>query len=296
MAEITRKRTAELLRKVFEILLEFPEGLQAKDVLQRVAQALPPSDFEKGNVASGTLRFDKVVRFSTIPAVHAGWLFKDKGRWIVTEDGKQAFQRLKDPEAFGREARKLDQERMSERLKTPAEDEIDAPEVSGALEELDLEEAEDSARTRIQTYLQKMPPYDFQRLVAALLRAIGYHVAWVAPPGPDKGIDIVAYTDALGTAVPRMKIQVKRQAEKINVGEMRSFMAILSEYDVGIFVSLGGFTSEAQSEARTQHNRRVTLIALQELLDLWVKHYSKIEENERKLLPLKPVYYLATTA
>ena len=43
-----------------------------------------------------------------------------------------------------------------------------------------------------------MPPYQFQDLVAALLRAMGYHVAWVAPPGKDGGTDIVAYTDPLG--------------------------------------------------------------------------------------------------
>lgn len=88
-------------------------------------------------------------------------------------------------------------------------------------------------------------------------------------------------------------MQVKRRADKISVDGVRSFMAILSEHDVGIFVSLGGFTSDAESEARTQHNRRVTLLGLERLFDLWVEHYSKIDESDRKLLPLKPVHYLA---
>jgi len=62
---------------------------------------------------------------------------------------------------------------------------------------------------------------------------------------------------------------------------------------VGIFVSTGGFTSEAESEARTQERRKVTLLDLEKLFDLWVQHYDKIAEVDKRLLPLKPVYYLA---
>jgi hypothetical protein len=31
MAEITRRRTGEMLRKLFEVLLPVPEGMQARD-------------------------------------------------------------------------------------------------------------------------------------------------------------------------------------------------------------------------------------------------------------------------
>ncbi len=140
-----------------------------------------------------------------------------------------------------------------------------------------------------------MNPYDFQNLVAALLRAMGYHVSWVAPPGPDKGIDILAHTDPLGTSVPRIKVQVKRREDKVTVEGLRSFMALLGDQDVGIFVSTGGFTSEAESEARTQEKRKVTLLDLEKLFDLWVQHYDRVAEADKRLLPLKPVYYLAPT-
>ena len=60
-----------------------------------------------------------------------------------------------------------------------------------------IEEAEEAAWAEIEKYLQNMPPYDFQNLVAAPLRAMDYHVSWIAPPGPDKGIDILAHTDPL---------------------------------------------------------------------------------------------------
>ena len=48
-----------------------------------------------------------------------------------------------------------------------------------------------------------------------------------------------------------------------------------------------------QTEARTQEKRRVTLIGLERLFDLWVEHYERLPEDGKKLLPLKSVYYLA---
>ena len=35
----------------------------------------------------------------------------------------------------------------------------------------------------VEERLKVMGPYDFQNLVAGLLRGMGYHVAWVAPRG-----------------------------------------------------------------------------------------------------------------
>ena len=144
-----------------------------------------------------------------------------------------------------------------------------------------------------QAYLERMDPYDFQNLVAALLRAMDYHVSWVAPPGPDGGTDIIAQTDPLGAKGPRIKVQVKRRADKVGAVELRSFMAVLGDQDIGIFISVAGFTSEAEKEARTQEKRRVSLLDLSALFELWKEHYAAIPEAERQLLPLRPVYYLA---
>jgi restriction system protein len=122
---------------------------------------------------------------------------------------------------------------------------------------------------------------------------MGYHVAWIAPPGPDRGIDVIAHTDPLGISGPRIKVQVKRTDGRIPVKDIRSFLAVLSDGDVGLFVALGGFTAEAENEARHQEKRRIMLLDLKQLFDLWVEHYAKIPDPERSLLPLKPVWFLA---
>jgi restriction system protein len=229
-----------------------------------------------------------MARFATIGPVKAGWLIKSKGTWTATDEGKKAFERFQDPEEFEKESRRLYRKWAESQPGTVEEVAEGAPDAAGA-----IEEAEETAWAEIEEYMQNMPPYDFQNLVAGLLRAMGYHVSWIAPPGPDKGIDILAHTDPLGTSVPRIKVQVKRREGKITAEGLRSFLAVLGDQDVGIFVSTGGFTSEAESEARTQERRKITLIDLEKLFDLWVQHYDKLAESDKRLLPLRPVYYLA---
>jgi restriction system protein len=291
MADITAKRKGELLRGLFKVLLPNPEGLQAKSVLQELEKIVPPTGFEaacypdKPNVR----RYEKVVRFSTITTVKAGWLQKDKGLWSLTEEGRAAYQKHSDPEAFFRESSRLYRQWKHEKPEMINEV-LEEESVESATS---VEEAEESAWAEIEEHLSRMNPYDFQQLVAGLLRGMGYHVVWVAPPGPDKGIDVLAHTDPLGFKDPRIKVQVKRQSDKTSVHGIRSFMAVLGDGDVGLFVCTGGFTKDAQDEARNQERRRLMLIDLRRFFDLWVEHYMNIPEDYRRLLPLKAVHFLA---
>ena len=121
---------------------------------------------------------------------------------------------------------------------------------------------------------------------------MGYHVDWVAPPGPDRGIDIFAHQDPLGVSGPRIKVQVKRQSSRVDVKDVRGFIAVLGEGDIGVFVSIGGFTRDAENEVRRLENRRVMLVDIERLVGLWIEHYKTIPEEFRRLLPLIPVYFL----
>jgi len=218
-------------------------------------------------------------------------LVKEKGLWTVTEDGKKAYQKYKEPDQFYRIAQKLYREW---KLNRPDTTDV---EVEGKVDEkraaITFEEAEEQAWGEIEDYLRNMNPYDFQKLVASLLKAMGYHVTWIAPPGKDGGVDVLAWNDPLGTKPPRIKVQVKREQNAVNVSVLRSFMALLGDSDVGIFVCTGGFTKDAQDEARTQQSRQVTLINLERLFELWVEHRGNLDEEARDLFPLKPIYFLS---
>jgi restriction system protein len=299
MAEITRRRTGELLRELFALLLPQPQGLRASEALQALARKVTLTPYEAGHYESGARRFEKIVRFATVDCVKAGWLLKDKGVWSITDEGRRAYAELPDPEAFYRRACQL----YAEWKASQPDSEVGVKSAGVAADEpvestakavsVTFEEAEEQAWAEISQYLRSMNPYAFQDLVADLLRAMSYHVSWVSPPGKDGGLDILAWPDALGTRLPRIKVQVKRQQQAVNVDGLRSFMALLGDDDVGLFVCTGGFTRDAETEARTQEKRRVTLIDLDKLFDLWDEHYGKLTDEARRRLPLRSIRFLA---
>ena len=281
------------MRKLFGILQAQPEGMRAADALHLLEQQVELTPYEAGDYASGGRRFEKIVRFATVDTVKAGWLVKDKGVWTVTGEGSRAFAQFSGPEQFYAQAVRLyAQWKKSQPL--PDTDEADDS-VAENLAGITLEEAEEMAWSEISSHLAGMPPYEFQELVAALLVAMGYHVAWIAPPGKDGGVDVIAYNDPLGTRAPRIKVQVKRNANspRIDVMGLRSFMAVLGEGDVGLFVALSGFTRDADLEARQSH-RRITLIDANQLVELWTRHYVQLDDAARRRFPLKPVWFLAS--
>ena len=293
MADVTVFRMGQMLRGVFELLQASPDGMAAKDVLEALVEKLPPTEYELGTYKGGGRRYEKIVRWSTVDTVKAGWLTKSKGRWTLTDEGRAAEKEYKNPEEFYREASRLYRRwKASRDAKTPEPEEAEVESEAEHVRQT-FEEAEEQAWHEVEEHLQRMNPYDFQNLVAGLLRAMGFYVSWVAPAGKDGGLDLLAWSDPLGTRPPRIKVQVKRRREAAAVDAIRSFMAVLGDGDVGLFVSLGGFTRDAEETARAQERRQLTLINLERLFDLWVEHYDKLKERDRALLPLRPIYFLA---
>lgn len=109
MAEITGKRIGEFQRGVLKILLDQPEALPVKEILHRMEQLVPPTSFEQMDYPKnpGMRRYEKTIRFATIAPVKAGWLIKAKGKWYLTEEGKNAYSKYPNPEDCSREANRL---------------------------------------------------------------------------------------------------------------------------------------------------------------------------------------------
>lgn len=289
MANVTIGRTGEHIKKLFAILIENPDGIKAKDALSTLINRTELTEFEKGDYPSGGMRFEKIVRFATVDCVKAGWMVKDRGTWNITEAGLEAYNAYDSPEELYRDATKLYREWKKNRPDIDQEDEV-IEEISATIT---FEEAEEWAWSEIEDFIGKMHPYEFQRMVARLLKAMGYHVSWISPPGKDGGIDIFAWNDPLGTKPPQIKVQVKREKSAVNVGVLRSFMALLGQNDVGIFVNTGGFTRDAANEARLQQGRQITLIDLERFFELWIEFIGELGQDALDMFPLKPIYFLS---
>ncbi len=124
---------------------------------------------------------------------------------------------------------------------------------------------------------------------------MGYHVPFVAPPGRDGSIDIIAYKDPLGTSAPRIKVQVKHREQKLAVREVRELEGLLrKEGDIGLIVSSSGLTAEVEREIRAS-TKHIETMDLNRLIQLWQQHYDTIREPGKALLPLVRLYFLAPT-
>src|SRR5512136_2122947 len=109
MTEVTLGRIGELLRSVLELLWNKPEGMPAKELMAYLPQVAELTEDEKAYaVPNGIPRYEKIVRLSTIPLVHAGWLVKNnKGRWYITEAGREACRNFPNAQELYKEALRL---------------------------------------------------------------------------------------------------------------------------------------------------------------------------------------------
>ena len=80
---------------------------------------------------------------------------------------------------------------------------------------------------------------------------------------------------------------------KVNVAEVRAMEGVLRKSgDMGLIVSSGGFTSDAEREIQVS-SKHIEAMNLDRLIGLWETHYDQVNEQGKLLLPLVKVSFLA---
>jgi len=268
----TRTLAAKLIYAAMSILRDSGGEMPMRDMMVGVEKAVDLSDWAKERYEkSGYIRWQSVLHFYSIDCVKAGYIVKKKGVWYLTHEGEDALKLgpTKLLESATQAYRKWKTEQSAD---TNGENE----DIAVKDTTVTLEEVEQIAMDGLESYISEKNAYEFQDLVAALLRGMGYYTPFVAPRGKDGGIDVVAYRDPLGTDSPRIQVQVKHRESSASVQEVRQLMGLLQkEGDVGIFVSTGGFTSDAKRAARSSHVH-VELIDLTRFITLWQEFYENL--------------------
>ena len=285
----SRFLASKVIYAAFQILKDHGNEMKMRDLMVEVEKKVDLNEWEKERYEkSGYIRWQSILHFFSIDCVKAEFLIKKKGTWYLTPEGEEAISlgRVKLLETITIAYRKW----KSEQPEDTEDAEADTDEATTSMA---FEEIEQIAMDGLEKFIQKKNAYEFQDLVAALLRAMGYYTPFVAPRGKDGGIDVIAYQDPLGTESPRIQVQIKHRETSANVQEIRQLMGLLQKAgDVGIFVSSGGFTSDAKSAARTSHIH-IELIDLARFISLWQDFYNKMSDEDKSLLPLTPIYFLA---
>jgi len=134
---------------------------------------------------------------------------------------------------------------------------------------------------------QELKGHPLADLVAHLLETMGYRTR-VSPPGPDRGVDIVAHRDELGFEPPIIKVQVKSKDGTVGDPEVSALYGKVSGSEFGLLVTLGTYSNQARSFAEGKSNLR--LIDGSDLVDLLLLHYEQLDSRYKGLLPLRRVY------
>jgi len=288
----SRSLAAKVIFAALQILKEKGGEAAGRDVIAEVEKRVSLDEWAKATYEkSGYIRWQSILHFFSIDCIKAGFLIKKKGVWYLTPEGEKAL-KLGD-EGLLRAATDAYQKWKEENQPQEGNGDQDVSEKGQQGQEATIHEIEQLAIEGLKKQIDLKNPYEFQELVAALLRGMGYYTPFVAPKGKDGGIDVIAYRDPLGTVSPRIKVQIKHRDTAATVQEVRQLMGLLQkDGDVGMFVSSGGFTSDATTTARGAHIH-VELVDGGRFIALWQEFYPKLTDEDKSLLSLVPLFFYA---
>ena len=284
----------------FKILKEAGGEMRGKEVVDRIRETVEFNDYEKHRYEkTGYIRWESILHFYTIDCMKAGFLRKQNGIWYLTEEGEGVLKLGPEKllEIATKKYREWDAKNKKEKDTEESDEDLEIESTEDKIQKQSalLEQYETSALEGIRDFLIDKNPYEFQDMVAILLRAMGYHISHISPKGRDGGIDIIAYTDPLGVKPPRIIVQVKHRPEsKISSDDIQRLAGTMKRStDVGIFTTSGGFSPYAINEARST-DKHIELIDFERFVSLWEEYYNKMTDEEKNKLPLHPIYFLGS--
>lgn len=266
-------------------------SIPAKEIYPFVNENVELTDWEKEPAGKMQyIRWTNSFQFYSIDYQKAGFIIKKSGTWYITPEGEKIMK--KTPEEVMNIANDAYHEwrRLNPKDDSPEEEPNDETAEKDNAMNLDLLESD--AREGIRQFIVSKSPYEFQDMVAALLRAMDYHAPFIAPKGKDGGIDIIAYLDPLGAKTPRIKVQVKHKPETaIGASEVRALSGVLKAGDIALFVTSGTYSADARNAA-SGNDKFIRLIDGNDFIDMWQKYYDKMTDDDKNMLPLKRISFL----
>lgn len=290
----TKACAAKTLYAVMQEMKRRGGSIPSKDIYPFIEANVDLNEWEREPAGKMKyIRWSNSFQFYSIDYVKAGFIVKANGNWYLTPEGEAVLKKSKEEvmmianDAYHEWKRKRD---LEEEKAGGRSDE----EAAEAVRPVDLDLLESNADEGLRQYIATKNPYEFQFMVAALLRAMGYHTPFVAPRGKDGGIDVIAYVDPLGAQTPRVKVQVKHKPESsIGASDIRALIGVLREGDIGLFVTSGTFSQDAKTASSTSP-KFVRLIDGQVFIDMWKEFYDKMPDEDKNMLPLKRIAFLGS--
>jgi restriction endonuclease Mrr len=141
--------------------------------------------------------------------------------------------------------------------------------------------------------LYEIDPFQFEYLIADLLKEIGYENVEVTRRSGDKGIDINGNLTMDGITNVKTVIQVKRFKKGNNIsGSIITQLRGSAEVDQrGLVITTSDFTKDAVSEAIAPNKMPVSLVNGEKLLALLIKYEIGIKKENIPVYSLNNEYF-----
>lgn len=268
-------------------LSQTPRGqLRRSELMAAIERLVSLDDWAKEIYeTSGNIRWRSIFGFSSVGLVKAGYVKKDKGVWMVTDEGRAAVKEPFDARAYLQEIdRRYGVWKASNQQSF--DDELDAVvprEVGEVLippeEQLAsiLNQTRKSLIAELIATIKQCDPYFFERLVVQLLLKMGYggsrqEAGEAIGKSGDGGIDGVISEDRLG--LDAIYLQAKRWEGSVGEGPIRDFKGALDAKGAqkGVFITTSSFTPAAIAAAKNSRSYKIVLIDGQRLADLMIEH------------------------
>ena len=173
---------AKTIYEAFKILKAEGGELPGKEVIDRIRKNIEFTEWEKEiYIKTGYVRWEAILHFYTVDCAKAGYLRKSKGIWYLTQEGEEAIKKgavgLLESASSAYKKWAADKKNKAKEL-----DDVngDLEEKTEQLQKANLDQLIEQAIDGIKQFINQKNPYEFQDIVAALLRAMGYHTPFVS--------------------------------------------------------------------------------------------------------------------
>ncbi|MCL2869847.1 restriction endonuclease [Candidatus Saccharibacteria bacterium] len=258
-----------------------PHNNREAAVLVADSLGLPDELRREKNSKAGNNKIENRVGWAISALKIAGILEQhQRGENIITKVGKDLL-RIRGNENFNQrflhdnyplyrkntQRNQLNYKNRDEHRKTITSENSTPEElIENAMEKLDGE-----LQNRLIHELRKMNPYQFEQVIADLLRAMGYGESFTTKKSGDGGVDAIVNEDTLGLG--KIYAQAKRYADNNIVQEkaIRDFLGSLAANNImkGVFITTSSFSDSAQKLAE---NKSIILIDGDKVTELMIEH------------------------
>ena len=277
----------------------FPDT-KAKTAMNWASQVWPfGNEMKKGEIVVLPSKIKAVIHFGKITG---DYVFDEAGTppfchyhtvdWYAVDIPRAAFDQdiLYSFGAFMTICRIKQEDRIKAQIKASQHGSAQETAVQPAIDTASRDIEQDALGDITDLIIQKAKGHGLAQIVDAILRAKGF-TTYVSPPGPDKGVDILASGGILGFGSPKICVQVKSTDAPVDRIVLDQLGGVMKNFNAtyGLLVSWSGFKNSVINETAKQFFD-IRLWTHKEVISEFLKYYDQMDEEIKEMIPLKRIW------